>query len=267
MKRIALLLLFIISNIWAAEVSTYLYGKLQTPQEIKEKLSQNALEAIGEYDAMGDPNYHVIVYTSRELKAMGSKENRGFAAVQKILIDKKDGKLVFTNPEYFERAFMQGDLYESKVKIVANKLKFAFGTLEKSPESLDEGDLKGYHFMFAMPYYEDMIDVAQGDSLDATLEANAKSKIVFKLPLGKSTLYGVKMDTAKGEKSFIPAISQEKNSAFLPYMVLISGNKAKILHAKYYLAVSLPNLSMGQFMTISDAPGNIEDYFKSLFKK
>jgi len=39
------------------------------------------------------------------------------------------------------------------------------------------------------------------------------------------------------------------------------------MHPKYYLAVSLPKLSMGEFMTISDAPGNIEDFFKGLFIK
>jgi hypothetical protein len=49
-------------------------------------------------------------------------------------------------------------------------------------------------------------------------------------------------------------------------MVLIEENEAKIMHPKYYLAVSYPKLSMGQFMTISSAPDDIEEYFKGLFQ-
>lgn len=49
-------------------------------------------------------------------------------------------------------------------------------------------------------------------------------------------------------------------------MVLIEDNEAKIMHPKYYLAISYPKLSMGDFMSISSTPDDIEDYMKGLFK-
>jgi len=52
----------------------------------------------------------------------------------------------------------------------------------------------------------------------------------------------------------------------LPYTVLIEGDKAYTLHAKYYLALSYPLLSMGQFMTISSVPDAIERKLKKAIK-
>lgn len=267
MKKIFLLFFIVLGiGLSANDISPYLYGDLQTPDTVKKTLASNGLETIGEYNAMGDPNYHVIVYTSKEMKDMASKKGRGFAGVQKVLIDKKDNRLIFTNPNYFIRAFMQKDLDGLMLAITKNRLSNIYKDLKKSPQRVHKDKLASYHFMFGMPYYEDMITVAEGQDLDKTLEKNAKGKIVFKLPLKNSILYGVYMDTKDGEKTYVSKINQQKNCAFLPYMVLIEDNKAKILNAKYYLAISLPDLSLGQFMTISSTPGNIEDFFKSLFK-
>ena len=268
MKKIILSIVFIASSLLAKDISTYLYTNMMPNNIVKSNLKNNGFDLIGEYDAMANPNYHIIVYTSNELKSMASKKNRAFSAVQKVLLDKVANKLVLTNPDYFCRAFMQDDLNTQNLSKINLKLKKAFHySLKGGDDKLDSDDLSGYHFMFGMPYYEDMIEVATADNLENILEKNAKDKIVFKLELKNATLYGIKQDTVNGEKSYLSAIKQESKSAFLPYMVMIQDNKAYILHAKYYLAVSLPQLSMGEFMTISDAPGNIEDYFGSLFKK
>ena len=47
---------------------------------------------------------------------------------------------------------------------------------------------------------------------------------------------------------------------------LIENGKANILHAKFFLALSFPQLSMTEFMKIMSVPGNIEDAFKADFK-
>ncbi len=266
-KIVVLLFAFLVSSLAAAEISTYLYGPFLSSTVVKNKLVHAGFTVIGEYNAMSNSDYHIIVYTSDALKKMGNKPKRTFASVQKVLISAKDKQIVFTNPNYFLRAFMQDDLNQEALKSISTSLMRAFPWLKGSKEALSEGDIKGYHFMFAMPYYGDMIEVAHGKNLDAILRANAKDKIVFELDLGTSKLYGINMDTKDGESAYIPAIKQQNHSAFLPYMVMVSDGKATILPAKYYLAISLPNLSMGQFMTISDAPGNIEDFFKGLFKE
>ncbi len=164
-------------------------------------------------------------------------------------------------------AFLQDDNSPEVSKNITAKLSADFGKLSGSDCKLEDDDISDYHFMMGMPYYEDMIEIASGEGLDKILESKAKSNIVFKLRLENSTLYGVAMNTEDGEKTYVPAIEANKHSAFLPYMVLIEDNKAKILHGKFYLAIANPDLSMGDFMNISSAPGDIEDYMTELVTK
>jgi len=250
----------------AKEVSTYEYGAFKSAEDVKSALSAQGLQVVGEYDAMSNPDYHVIAYTCPTLTKDASKEHRGFAAVEKVMVDKADNKLVMTNPEYFLHAFMQDEYNEAHAQKVNTKLANAFGTLQASKDGLDADDIEEYHFMMGMPYYEDMIEVAEGEGLEAKLEANAKDKIVFKIKAGNATVYGIAMPTEKGEAYYVKEIKGEQNAAFLPYMLMIEDNKAKILHPKYYLAISYPNLSMGEFMSISSTPGEIEDYMAGFFK-
>lgn len=256
----------LVGSLYASDVSSYLYSDLKSKSSVKSALTKNGFTILGEYNAMGDANHHVIVYTSKLLTAAASKENRGFAAVQKVLINKKDKTLVLTNPEYFLRAFMQGDYDDKVTKQTMKKLSSAFGTFTKSVDAVDDDGLEGYHFMFGQPYYEDMEEVAEGKNLLSKLVKNAAGKIVFKLKLGKSTLVGLSMHTEDGEASYLKSINGQKHSAFLPYMVLIEDEKAKVLHPKYYLAISYPKLSMGDFMGIVSTPGNILDYITNFFK-
>jgi len=267
MKKLILSLLLASVSVLAEDVSSYLYGEYKSTSDVKSGLTSNGFEIIGEYDAMDDKQYHVVVYTYSALKQLASKESRGFAGVQKVLIDSKEKTLVFTNPDYFMAAFLQDDNNQKLSKAITAKLAAKFGTLSPSDCKLEDDDISGYHFMMGMPYYEDMIEIASGEGLDKVLETNAKESIVFKLKLNNSTLYGVAMNTENGEKSYVPAIEANKHAAFLPYMVLIEDNKAKILHGKFYLAISNPDLSMGDFMNISSAPGDIEDYMTKLVTK
>ncbi|MEN4053736.1 MULTISPECIES: hypothetical protein [Sulfurimonas] len=254
------------ASLVADNVSSYEYASFKSVNDVKSALHDNGLKVIGEYDVMGDPSYHVIAYTCPTLTNDASKEDRAFAAVQKVLVNSSDNELVLTNPEYFLHAFMQDDFKEEHAKKVNAKLANAFGTLKGSQDGLDDDDIAGYHFMMGMPYYEDMIEVAKGDNLVQKLEKNAADNIAFKIQAGKATLYGIAMPTEKGEKYYVPEIKGQKHTAFLPYMVMIEGDEAKILHPKYYLAISYPNLSMGNFMSISGTPGDIEEYMAGLFK-
>ena len=252
--------------VFAADISTYEYAAYKNSNDVKSALRDGGFKVIGEYDAMSNPDYHVIAYTCKTLQGDASKKDRAFAGVQKVLVDKADNTLVLTNPEYFERAFLQDDFKEDHAARVHKKLSLAFGELKGSEDALEDDDLADYHFMMGMPYYEDMIEIAEGENLNEKLENNAKDNIVFKLQLGDATLYGIAMPTEKGEKYYVNEIKGAKHAAFLPYMVMIEDNKAKIMHPKYYLAVSYPNLSMGDFMSISDTPDDIEEYMSSFFK-
>ena len=255
------------STLMAKDVSTYEYAAFKNSDAVKSALTTQGFKVVGEYNAMSNPNYHVIAYTNAAIQKEASKDDdNSFAAVQKVLVDKKDNTLVFTNPEYFMRAFIEDNYTDATAKSINSALATAFGKLTGSADALDEDDIKGYHFMMGMPYYEDMLEVAKGKNLLEKLKKNAGDNIVFEIKLKEGTLVGVAMPTKNGEKSYVTEIKGEKNTAFLPYMVFVENDEAKIMHPKYYLALSFPKLSMGQFMSISSTPGDIEEYFENLFK-
>lgn len=168
---------------------------------------------------------------------------------------------------YFEKAFLQKDFDEAKTNKVLNKINASFPSLQDSKDHMKVKKLAGYHFMFGMPYYEDMDTVAKGshDQLLQKIKAyNGGKNIAFTLPLSKDrTLVGFNLsdETAK----FVQKTGT-KNAALLPYPILIENGSAKILAPKYYIALSYPQLKMSQFMKISDIPGKIEKECESAFK-
>ena len=267
MKKLLLALVFLSAHVLASDVSSYLSGEYKASAEVKKNLTTQGFEVVGEYDSMGESAYHVIVFTSEAMKKVASAETRGFAGVQKVLIDESAKTLVFTNPEYFLHAYLQKDYDEALGKKISKSLRTAFGKMTGSQCSLDDDDIAKYHYMFGLPRYDDMQEIAEGENLEKILEANAKESIVFKLQLENSTVYGISMNTAEGEKSFVPAIKAQDHASFLPYMIMIEDNKAMILHGKYALSIANPSLSMGQFMKISSAPGDIKDYMAALVTK
>ena len=122
--------------------------------------------------------------------------------------------------------------------------------------------------MFGMPYYGDVDELEEGSQseLIARLKEYKNGKdIIFELKLSdKSTLFGY--DLGKRTKKFVKKIGRA-NAAVLPYCISIEDGVATSLAGKYYLAVSYPLLSMGEFMTISTVPGAITQDLRKVFKK
>lgn len=120
--------------------------------------------------------------------------------------------------------------------------------------------------MFGMPYVEDTIEVAQGDDLVSKLSGPKAEKYIaysVQLPNG-ATLVGHILN--KRTNKFLKKIGQESNAQLLPYEAMIKDGKVTILDPKYYLALSLPLLSMTEFMKIATAPDQIEKDIKKAYK-
>ena len=101
----------------------------------------------------------------------------------------------------------------------------------------------------------------------AKLETNAGDRMVYKLDIkgdGSSILCGVGLPD--GIEKFNEKLGTMGQSHLLPYMVLIENGEANILHAKFFLALSFPQLTMTEFMKIMSVPGDIEKAFKADFK-
>ncbi len=253
--------LFAAGEVHDGKVSAYLKGAYEDAASVEGKLKGTGFEVIGK-DAVS-PDLTTIVFTCPTLRKMGNNPKRGFAATMRALVNKKDNEISFTNPLYFGKAYMQKDFNEADAKKVLSKINAAFPGLKDSSDSLKYSKLPKYHFTFGMPYYEDMDVVAKGNH-NELLAKLKNSNPVFVLPLSpERALVGFRLsDKTAG---FINKIGT-KNAQVLPYAVLVEGEKAYILAPKYQLALSYPQLSMGQFMKIASVPGKIEKECKAAFK-
>jgi len=107
--------------------------------------------------------------------------------------------------------------------------------------------------------------------IDANLKAGvANISLVYKYTVpGKNlTLYGLTLSGNTGESHFLPTIDlgSPRHTAFLPYEILVKENEVHMLHGRYRIALSFPDLSMSTFMKIVSTPGDIENLMKSVTK-
>ncbi|MCF7849474.1 MAG: hypothetical protein K9M45_11545 [Kiritimatiellales bacterium] len=257
------------SGAWAEKVPTDFKAQFVPLETLKQKMATHGLEVLGTHAVAGDEDYISIVYTSGDLRKLGQLPGRGFISVLSLLYNKQAKEIVASNPEYFVRAFMQKEYEDGMAKPVSDALRAALGELTPTDDSLEAKKLAKYHFMMSMPYYDDFVRVAKGSTkeLCGKLEAGAKEQIVFKLDVatdGSSVLYGVALPVEI--EKFNDTLETMGQSHLLPYLVLVENGEANILHAKFYLAVSFPRLTMTEFMKIMSTPGKIEDSCKNLFQ-
>jgi len=127
-----------------------------------------------------------------------------------------------------------------------------------------------------MPYFDDTEELGEFDSqADAIskIEGNLKKgvsnvKQVYKIeiPNRKMTLYGFALSGENGESKFLPIIDikDPKHTAFLPYEMLVVNGEVHMLHGRFRIALSFPDLTMGTFTKIMSTPGDIEEMLEQL---
>jgi len=262
---VVLALLAMSQSAFAKELSAYLTGKFVDVNSAKEKLASVGFEVVTEYESVKDGV--TIVFTNAALQAQASKPTRAHIAVLRLFVDNQEKSISITNPEYFGRAFMQ-DEYNAKVfEAQTASINKAFPDLKASIDILDEDDISGYHFMMGMPYYEDSDELGEGKTTDLLAQVKNYKKgkfFLFSIKLSDDS-YLVGYDLSKRTKKFVKKIGRA-NAAVLPYTISIEGGLATAMEAKYYLAVSYPLLSMGEFTTIATVPGAIKKDLSKPFK-
>lgn len=238
-------------------------------QQTQKALQDKGFTLVGDYSPYADA--HVIVVTNEALKAAAGKtENGGFGAAERVSVTKVGDKIqvAFVNPAYTAAAYrMEGDLAD-----VTEKLSAALGNQQTfgSEKGLSEKKLRKYHYMFAMPYFDDVDDLASFDSHAAAVEhiekrlaagvAGTSQVYRIDIPGKQETLFGVGISEGTGGDKNVMSntdTGELKHTAHLPYEILVTGDTAIALPGKFRIAISFPDLSMGTFMKISDAPGAI----------
>ena len=269
MKKILLtvtsLLVLGFTNLIASDISTYLIGEYVDAKTASKQLQDAGYEVLTKYKSVKDGT--TIVFTNEALKKEASKPNRANAAVLRLFIDDKEKTVSLTNPIYFGKAFMQDEYNDKVFEEQVATLNATFGPFKGSVDMLEEDDISGYHFMMGMPYYEDTDELGQGTTQELLKQAQTYKKgkfVLFTLKLSDDN-YLVGYDLAKRTKKFVKKIGRA-NAAVLPYCITIGNGVATSLEAKYYLAVSYPLLSMGEFTTIATVPGAIKKDLTKPFK-
>lgn len=245
--------------------------------EARAKLEAAGFRVVGAYDPF--PGATVLAVTSDFLlAAAAAAPGASYGAVQRVTVTRvgDEVQVAFTNPSYMQHAYrMRSDLGS-----VSRKLAAALGKVEEygPADGKTAKELKGYHYMIGMPYFDEPVEIAAFPDHAAAVAAveaglaagRGGARKVYRLDVAgtEDTLLGVALSAGcSGDASIMKEIDFKplRSTGHLPYEVLVTGGKVLALHAKFRIAVNFPDLSMmgaHSFMGIRCAPDAIEDALK-----
>jgi hypothetical protein len=284
MKKLALVLVlgFCCATLSAAvPLFPYVLGHVVTGEitevagEVEAALEEAGFEVVGGYSPY--EGAQVVVVTHPELLSTAARsEMGGFAAALRIGVTENAGKIEvsYSNPAWVANVCrLDGDL-EPVTRALATALgrEREFG----SKKGKEARQLRKYHYMAFMPYFDDTVDLAAHPTHEQAVESvetglaagKAGTSKVYRVdvPGKEEVLFGVALTTGKGADEAVMATTDTgelKHTPHLPYELLVSGSKVYALHGKFRIAQSFPDLGMGTFMKISGAPNAIRDALKA----
>lgn len=240
-------------------------------------LAQAGFEVVGEYAPSAEA--HIIAVTSDALRAVAAKTpDGGFGAVLRVSVTQAGAgvQVAYTNPAWLSNVYRLA----AEAEGVAAALEQALGRVEEfgSKSGLKAKDLRSYHYMMLMPYFDDQVVLgsfaSQADAtakLEAGLAASKEARLIYRIdvPGGEQSLFGVAILSGDGADETVMKITDtgaRRHTAHLPYEVLVAGGRVLMLHGKFRIAQSFPDLTMRTFMKISGAPDGIAKVLGGLLK-
>ena len=244
--------------------------------EVKAAVEREGFQVVGEYAPY--KGTHIVVVTSDELKNNAAKSNFGaYGAIARISLTEKGKNLqiAYFNPVYMAQAYKMKDGLAG----TAAKLEKALGKKETfgSKKGLKADKLRTYHYMVLMPYFDDQVELAKYKSheeavqaVESNLAAGKGGTVkVYRVDLHgkKESVFGVGIKNGDGSDAAVMKtvdFGELKQTAHLPYELIISDGTVYMLHGKFRIALDFPDLTMGTFMKISGAPSAIENALKQV---
>ena len=249
-----------------------------TVEQVTGKLAAAGFEIAGTYSPY--PAATIVVVTNEGLRqAAAQSDFGGYAAGQRVAITDVGGEIqvAFTNPRYMASAYRM----KSDLGAVADALSTALGNQgEFGPDTgMTDKELRGYHYMFGMEYFDEPSVLAKYDTQAAAIAAveaglaEGRSGITkvyrIDMPGKEEAVFGIAMDGSRGEgtmqdDAYIMSqidFKPLRSSAHLPYEMLVSGGKVYALYARFRIAINFSDLSMmgsNSFMSIMECPTTIE---------
>lgn len=252
----------------------------QVTEEVKQKIAGAGFEVVGSYTPYDGAT--ILAITNDGLKkAAASAEFGGYAAGQRVTLTKVGDEIQvsYTNPTYYGSAYRVEDTTD--LQAAAASLEKALGkqqTFGTGEKQLSEADLRKYHYMVGMEYFDDPSNLAEYDSqeeaiaaVEAGLSANkgGASKVYrIDIPGKNESVFGVALtDGCSGDEYIMSRVDKDqvRSTGHLPYEILVSDGNVYALYARFRIAISWPHLPMVQsptgatFFNIMCAPNAIEE--------
>jgi len=246
-------------------------------KSVSAALQAAGFEIAGTYQPYAEAT--IISVTNAALKTAAAKtEFGGYGAVVRVAVTQvgENLQVSYVNPAWMSASFkMDADL-----TAIDKQLSAALGA--GTPYGAENpgwkaNQLDEFHFTVFMPYFDDPFELAEHASYDAAIKAveaglaagKGGTAKVFRvdIPGKKQTLFGVSLSKASGsagDEHIMKLIDGRdmKQSAHLPYGILVSEGNVYALHAKFRIANAFPDLDMSTFFKINDAPDAIESSLK-----
>lgn len=280
MKRLLALFALLFWAPLALALSPYYFGNKVAAGEIpavlaqvEAKLAKAGFQVVGKHTPPGLPGYGVVVVTDAGLLATVHKLGGANIVGAPIRVGvKSDGTVSYMNLDYWERAYFRKRFpqVEKAVRATQAKLARALGSGRAFGGSVDKQDLSDYQYMFGMEGFDSDKNVVMErlsfDDAVKTIQENlargvGKTSKVYEIimPDKKMAVFGVALnDPKEGEGWWVKSVGDD-NIAAMPYEIYVVNNKAAHLFGRFRIALGWPNVGMGAFMRIVEAPGVIRD--------
>ncbi len=226
------------------------------------------------------PTVNLIIVTNDALKAAAAKsEKGGFGAAQRVSITRHKGEIqvAYTNPRYMAGVYRM----KSDLGFAADALEGALGKIQEygMDDAMDDDDLREYHYMMGMEYFDDLHQLSRHKShadAVAAVEKNLAAGTMgitkvyrIDIPGKDEVVFGVAMNGAKGggemqDDTYLMSeidFKDIRSSAHLPYEILVSDHRVQAMSARFRIAINFPDLSMmgaNSFMNIMESPDAIK---------
>lgn len=277
----------------AAALKPFILGSSQpqgdidaTATDAASRLEQSGFEIVGRYTPYDGSR--VIVFTDNSLRELATASKRGgYGAVLRAAVTRSGERVevAYTNPAYWVNAYRM----QATVEPLAARLEQALGYAEdfgSGDLQLTAQALRKYHYTFMMEYFDDPSILNYFESHRQAVETIRRNLAdgvagatgVYEVALGNDidgkpmTLFGVGLrgsdsDDCSGDAYIMGRIDKDtpRHTAHLPYEILVYGNHAEALYARFRIAISWPHLPMiasdtgATFFSIMCAPGAIEN--------